>query len=294
MMSDRALGLTFAGGGNRAFYHTGWLDYWGPRLWPHVAAVSACSAGACAALMHLAGREDESFDFWVRRRQHVVRNFEWSRLLRGQRPTPQYPVYRDTLFHMLDSGGFDRIKALPFPIFVTCAALPRFLPGALAALVGIAAYSLEKKLRPSRLHPTYGRRIGFSPWMLDARTCASAEELVALVLASSATPPFTPVGVFRGRPLLDGGLVDNAPAYVLENLPIVRHTMVLMTRPRPAELLRGHAHRTYIAPRQPVEVGRWDYTRPDLLSEAVEQGRREAADFTSVIDRALADSGRAG
>ena len=160
-MIERDLAITFAGGGNRAFYQLGLLNQWGGRLWPRVGAVAACSAGACVVAMIASGRERETSAFWRERRAHVTRNFEWSRLLRGRSPAPHGPIYRDTLLYMLADGGLDRIRALPFPLLVLASAFPRLAPAPLAVALGIGAYQTEKRLRPHMIHPSIGRAMGF-------------------------------------------------------------------------------------------------------------------------------------
>ena len=270
----RDLGLTLAGGGNRALVQVGLLRRWWSRLEPRIAAVGTCSAGACTAVSLLSGREPETTAYWFGRRAGVERNVEWARLLRGGRPTPHTPIYRDTLRFALSGGGFERIRALPFPLLVLTAAPPRWLPGPLAAVMGMSAYSIERKLRYGQLHPALARRLGFRPVVFDLRECRDAEEVVAIVLASSATPPFTPLGRRNGTALLDGGLVDNAPAFVAEGAAEVRRHLVLLTRPYPAESV-GRI-RWYLCPGEPVPVSRWDYTRPDLVAATIALGAREA------------------
>jgi predicted acylesterase/phospholipase RssA len=100
---------------------------------------------------------------------------------------------------------------------------------------------------------------------------------VDLVLASSATPPFTPIGRHGGRPLLDGGLVDNAPAFVAEDTPGVRRHLVLLTRPYPEGSVGHKGNRWYLCPSEPVPISRWEYTRPDLIEATIALGDRDAA-----------------
>ena len=123
--------------------------------------------------------------------------------------------------------------------------------------------------------------------MHDARACETAEELADLVIASSATPPFTPVGAFRDRRLLDGGLVDNVPAFVAEHDPAVRRNLVLLTRQYPDEVVGRRGTRLYVAPSEPVPVSRWDYTRPDLIEETVALGERDADRHAAALDALL-------
>ncbi|MCX4243041.1 patatin-like phospholipase family protein [Paraliomyxa miuraensis] len=279
----RDVAVTFAGGGNRAFYQLGLLHHWGERLLPRLGAIAACSAGACVATLWLAGRETQTRAFWRARRQGVERNFQWARLLRGQRPTPHGPIYRDTLLCAYAEDGLARIQAAPFPVLIVTASPPPGIPTGVGAVLGFAAYNLEKRMRPDFVHPVLGRRLGFSAHVVDARTCTSAEELAALVIASSSTPPFTPVGRFGGRSLLDGGLVDNAPASAAEHVDGIRRSLVLLTRPYPASCLGEHGTRLYVAPTRKVPVEVWDYTRPELIDQTIEMGEREA----TIHDRAL-------
>ncbi len=288
MGETRDLVLTLAGGGNRAFYQLGLLNRWADAVWPRLAGVAAVSAGACVLLVHLSGRSEPTHRFWRERRRHVTKNFVWSNVLRGLPPTPHAPVYRDTILHALAEGGFERVRAEPMPLWVLTAGLPRGLSPKLAVGLGLSAYSLEKSLRPAMLHPTYGRGLGFAPRVFDARECAGPDELADLVMASSATPPFTPVGSFRGEALLDGGLVDNVPASFAERAPGARKNLVLLTRPYPPGAAGRRGDRLYVAPTGPLPVDRWDYTRPELLDATIAVGEREAEARRAELDEFLA------
>jgi predicted acylesterase/phospholipase RssA len=284
----RDLALTFAGGGNRAFYQYGLMTQWGPRLAPRLAGAASCSAGACVAVMWVTDRRDCAREIFYARTKGLTRNLDFSNVFRGKRIAPHGEVYRDILLAMLRDGGLERVRSLTWPLYVTVSGFPRWLPSALATVVGISAYQLEKALRPRMLHPTFGRALSFTPDVFDMRDCESPEELAALVLASSSTPPFTPVGEFRGRRYLDGGMVDNAPAFVADAIPGVRRNIVLLTRPYADGLLGVRGARLYVAPRQPVPCGRWDYTQPDTVDLAVDAGAREAAEHALLLDEFLA------
>jgi predicted acylesterase/phospholipase RssA len=288
----RDLALTFAGGGNRAFYQLGLLRRWGPWLLPRTAGVAACSAGAYVICLYLAGREQEAWDFWFRARAHVRKNFTFSNAFRGQPIAPHTHVYPATIREMLAGGGFEKIKAAPFPIWVLTAGFPKALPGPVAVAVGLAGYQAEKAVAPTRIHPKLGRSLGFRPVVEDARACRDIEELTALILASGSTPPVTPLGRFRGEDLLDGGLVDNVPAFVADEVPGATRNLVLLTRayPRTAPQFTSGT-RLYLAPTHPVPVHRWDYTRPDLLEATIQMGEREAEVHRPHVEAFLAGAG---
>ncbi|MBI3792584.1 MAG: patatin-like phospholipase family protein [Gemmatimonadetes bacterium] len=286
---QRDLALTFAGGGNRAFYQLGLLREWGSWLLPRTAGVAACSAGAYVICLYIAGREQEAWDFWFEARAHVKRNFTFANALKGKPIAPHVEVYPATIRAMLAGGGFEKIQAAPFPILVLTAGFPRALPGPVAVALGLAGYQAEKAVAPTRIHPKLGRSLGFRPVVADARACRSIDELTDLLVASGSTPPVTPLGRFRGESLLDGGLVDNVPAFVGDDIPGATRNLVLLTRAYPdtaPQFERGK--RLYLAPTHPVPVHRWDYTRPDLLEATIAMGAREAAVHRPWVERFLA------
>jgi predicted acylesterase/phospholipase RssA len=282
-MTERDLAITFAGGGNRSFYQLGLMNRWRELLLPRIAAIAACSAGACIATLLLSGREREVKRFWEQRRNGVTKNFQWRRLLSGQRPTPHEPIYRDTLLHAFIEGGLEQIRAQPFPILILTTRFPRYMPGIAAALLGLCSYDLEKKLNKELIHPSFGRRVGFRPLVFDARDCETPAALADLIIASSATPPFTSVGSFSGRRLLDGGIIDNVPAFLADDAPGVTRNLVLLTRPYPPHVIGRQGSRLYVAPAAALPVERWDYTRPDLVEATIEIGERDAVLNTALL-----------
>ncbi len=288
MSAPRDIGLTLAGGGSRSFYQVGLLDRWGAQLRPRLAAVAGVSAGACTAAVWLAGRTEATREYWHWRRRDVKSNFEWRALFRGQRPTPQGPVYRDSMVHAFQEGGLERLRACEIPMLVVVAVPPRRLHPLAGMLMGYGAYMAEKKIWPAMVHPKAGRKMGFVPRVFDARLCESPEEVADLILASSATPPFTPFGSFRGERYLDGGMVDNVPAFATEQVAGVRRNLVLMTRPYPPRSLGAQAHRLYIAPSGLTPVTCWDYTSSERVEATLAMGRAEADVYAPLLAAFLA------
>lgn len=294
---ERDLGIIFAGGGNKSFYQFGLMRRWRDALMPHVGVVTACSAGACVAALLLSGREREVEEFWRWRSGSVKSNFEWRRLLKGRRPTPHGELYRELLLHAFAEGGFERVRSQPFPIRVLTTAFPRGMPSFAAAFLGLWAYGLDHGPKAGR-RPPFAPRLGFNPFVFDARLCDTPEELADLVIATSATPPFTPVGRFRGRRLLDGGIIEPAPASLAGEVPGVERLLVLLSAPHP-EPPRRDSGRLYIAPRAALPVSTWDFTRADLLEATIRMGERDAelyaqrvADFVGRGRRAAGSADR--
>jgi predicted acylesterase/phospholipase RssA len=283
------IGLTFAGGGNRSFYQVGLWERWRERLLPRLGAVSACSAGAAVAVLLFSERSDQALAAFARRRVGIRGIFDASRLRRGRRPFPHNEVYRATLREAIDAEGFRRLRERPFPISILCSAFPRRLPKVMAIATGLAMYEAEKARVPGLLHPESAYKVGFTPRVWDARDCESVDELVELVLASSSTPPFTSLGRFRGETLIDGSMIDNAPAYLLDEVEGVRRSLVMLTRAYAGHHVGRRDHRLYVAPREPLPIARWDYREHAPIDATIDAGRRDAERYDRALDELLAE-----
>lgn len=275
-MTIKDVGLTFGGGGNKAFYEFGIMRRWRERLLPRVGGVAACSAGACVAALLLSGRDAEVTERWKRERGGATKNFEWPRLLTGRNPMRHEEVYRAALLHAFEGGGFERIRERPFPFLILTTAFPKMMPSVAAALLGMCLYKLDKRAVGKKRDTPLTLRAGFAPAAYDARECESPVELADLIIASSATPPFTSIGRFAGRRLLDGGIIDAVPAYLVERLPGIRRNVVLLTSPPESGAEGDEGARLYIGPSASLPLKSWDLTRPHLIDEVIAQGERDA------------------
>ena len=151
---------------------------------------------------------------------------------------------------------------------------PRWLGPRVAFAVAGLADAVEGALGP-QVHPRLARRLGFRTEYATVRGCRTPEALADLVLASSCTPPFTPLLWHDGRPALDGGIADNVPVGALGDAP--GRTLVLLARRY--RRLPAHAARTYVQPSADVPVSSWDYTNPRGLQAAYDLGRRDGETF---------------
>ncbi|HKP71822.1 MAG TPA: patatin-like phospholipase family protein [Pyrinomonadaceae bacterium] len=280
-MLARDVGLTFAGGGNKSFYQFGMMRALRERVLPRVGCVAACSAGACMAALILSGRDREVEEFWRRECYGITRNFEWPRLLSGQSPMRHESIYRASLLHAFSEGGFERVRAQPFPFLVITTAFPKRMPALAAALLGLCLYNLQNGRAGRRRATPLALSAGFTPVVYDARDANSPEELADLIIATSATPPFTSIGRFAGRRLLDGGIIDIAPASLADAQPHVTRNIVLLTSPLPPDLKNERGRRFYIAPLTSLPLKTWDLTRPDLIDAVIDQGERDAETYST-------------
>jgi predicted acylesterase/phospholipase RssA len=121
-----------------------------------------------------------------------------------------------------------------------------------------------------------------------AQDAKSRGEIADLIVASSATWPMTNVPIVDGRVYVDGSLVDNVPIRALSPEARSGKTLVLLTRPIPEDLLSQGNSTHYLAPTEKLPITVWDYTSPDKIQEAFEQGLRDARRATATLEAFLA------
>lgn len=275
-------GLAFAGGGNRCYWQGGFYETVASRLDLRPRRVVGASAGAFVMLytaLGLGPRVRETV--WA---ACVGRNAEidWRGFRKGGRLFPVGEMYRVLLDELFTA---ERLAALQsqadFRIAVSLP--PRFWPLPLAALVGIGAYQVEKRLRKP-VHATAGRRLGFRPELISVADCATPSDLAAALMASAAVPPFTPAGWVGGRAAFDGGLYDNAPAWALADVEAQGlRTLVLLTRPVAAP--PTHPGRSYAAPSEVIPVTQFSIRDWQGMRFAYELGRRDGEAFLRGLGR---------
>ncbi|RKP58609.1 patatin-like phospholipase family protein [Pararobbsia silviterrae] len=275
--------VVFAGGGNRCWWQAGFWNVVSARFDLKPRLISGISAGAATACMLFTRDSKWVMNYYQDALRHNKKNVYWGNLIaRGKPIFPHYKIYRQAL---LDIYGepFEMLQRAP-EIRVGISHLPRWLGARSGVMTALIAYNIEKHIRKT-LHPTLGRQIGFHREFIRVQDCPSVEHLADLMLQSSCTPPFTPVLRRDGKPVLDGGMVDNVPVDGLDDTPGM--VLVLVTRryPRPQMFVINHElqHRLYVQPSSKVPISSWDYTSPQQMQHAYDLGRRDGDAF---IERA--------
>jgi predicted patatin/cPLA2 family phospholipase len=287
-MKDLRLGITFAGGGAKSFYQLGLMCRWRELLLPHVGLLSTCSAGSFVASIWLSEREENVGQFYREKYSGQLKNFDWRRLLSGRTPALHEDIYRDLLLTTFAGGGFERIRSRPFPVLILTTAFPAGMPSLIAMPFGYFSYNLRSMKRTRKFYPAFNRVTGIKPMVFDARRSVSAQELSDLIIASSATPPFTAAGRFENKCLLDGGIIDHVPSFLSFESPGITHHLVIRvdktvdkradkgadknSEDHPA----GAGKRLLLAPSEKVNVKSWDFTKPDLVEALIRQGENDA------------------
>lgn len=274
--------VVFAGGGHRCWWQAGFWDVFAPAAGLAPRVVAGVSAGAATACMLLANDAHAGLAHYRKALAGAPRNAYWANLFRRGRPVfPHDAIYRVALATLLGGDRFERLRRGP-EIRIVYARPPSGLGPRAGVALGMLAYTLEKHLaRP--LHPTWGRKLGFTAGIGRVADCPDVESLVALIIASSCTPPFTPIQYIDGRPTIDGGLVDNVP---VDAVAAGRPTLVLTTRRyRERAPIFMEGARTYVQPSRRIPVASWDYTAPAAYEAVYRLGRRDGERALRAIGR---------
>jgi hypothetical protein len=232
-------------------------------------AVSAGAAFACAAVGGVTRTVVAEF---IRQTTNNRRNFYVTHLVRRQPAFPHERIYRDTILRTIDASVLHRLETGP-DVRVLLGHPPQALSVLPGVAVGLVAYEIERIFRGA-LHPSWPRRLGFRPTVVHASACRTPEALADLILQSSCIPPLTSVQKRNGTVVVDGAVIDCAPADLLTDEQSV---LVLLSR-QYAHVPRRPG-RVYVQPSRPVPIAMWDYASPARVHEAFDLGRRDGEAF---------------
>jgi len=237
------------------------------------ARVAAVSAGAAVAAVLFAGCFDAALAHFKRATSGNSRNVHWKNLFNGAPIFPHAAMYRRALLEVIDERALAALHAGP-ELRVAITRPPGWLGARTGFAVAGLADALEHVLGPP-VHPQLAPWLGFRAEYVSVRACRTPEALADLVLASSCTPPLTPLSMQGGKPSLDGGIADNVPVAALAEA--TGATLVLLARRYGR--LPAHSQRIYAQPSADVPVSSWDYTNPTGLQAAYDLGRRDGEIF---------------
>lgn len=267
--------VVFAGGGSRCAWQVGFWQEIAPSLKTGPRAVGAVSAGAAMACFVFSGNASAAMDYFQEITGRNPKNFYPENIFKGSPLFPHLEMYRSTLLKVLDRRALEMLHAGP-EIRILITRPPVWAGPRLAFVLGFLCYQIEKSLL-APLHPKLTTAIGFRPEIVSVRHCTTPQMLAHLILASSCTPPFTPVLQWDNAVALDGGLIDNVPYRAIDD--VGGYTLFLLTRSYRENSLPAIPGHTYAQPSRPITISKWDYTNPSGLLETYELGRADGRRF---------------
>jgi predicted acylesterase/phospholipase RssA len=270
--------VIFAGGGSRCAWQLGF--YYGAKaaglaLNETVSYVASTSAGCAMATAAILNREMEALERFKVLTKANPGNIHWWNLKPGSSGPllPHMDMYRRVMREFLTLEDLEALQRRTLEFLI--ARCPGHLPGGVAALLGFTVYGLEKRLT-GRVHPRWSRRLGFQPLIANAGEAKSVDDLVTMVLAASCVPPVLPSPPYRGMNVLDGGMIDNVPAFMADRRS--GRTLVLLSKQYRRALPQVEG-RTYVQPSRSIRMDKFDYANPEGLQEVFELGAADGHAF---------------
>jgi predicted acylesterase/phospholipase RssA len=268
----------FAGGGSRCLWQVGFWDganKAGLGLSETVDYAASTSAGSAMATACMLDRGREALELFKELTARNPRNIHWDSLKPGSgKPLlPHMDMYRTALEQFLVPDDMARLARRRVEFLM--ARFPGFLPSGLGAMLAFMIYGLEKHLT-GVLHPTWTRKLGFQPLVKGSQDADDVGDLVDMILASSCVPPVLPGEGYKGQRVLDGGIIDNVPAYLADCRDGT--TLVLLSK-RYRQSLPDHPGRVYVQPSEQIQIDKFDYANPRGLQETYELGVKDGLGF---------------
>ncbi len=282
-MTSGSYSVVFGGGGCRTFWGVGVLESLGLAPPQESAGVSA---GAAMATIMASGRAQHALERFVWAVQHNRRNvYPLNAVLAQRRVFPHDRMYRQALYDALGAGGWDNVRRSG-PIRVFMAFVKPGAPFRRSVLRALGGYRKRSRLR--LMHGLEEPPAGLGTETVTVQNAASIEQVVELILASSATWPITPLPRRGGRTYIDGGAIDGLPVRALSPEARLGKVLLLRTDPLRAEERPGTANRLYLSPDRPLPVSIWDYAHHERVLATYERGRRDGARLRGLVGEFLA------
>lgn len=274
--------LVFAGGGARCFWQLGfWLGarQSGAGLEQSATYVASVSAGCAMATAALLQRELEALALMKELTAANAANIHWRNLRTRDPLFPHAAMNRYAMETLLGPADLKLLRRVSLEYLM--ARYPRYLTGSVAALVAFSLYGVEKQLR-GRVHPRWTRKLGFTPLIAASQDAKTIGELIEMIIGSSCVPPVMPCNGYRGEPVLDGGVIDNVPAFMTDGRS--GDTLVLLSK-RYKGGLPTVPGRIYVQPSQAIALDKFDYANPDGLQATFDLGLNDGRLFAEELNR---------
>jgi predicted acylesterase/phospholipase RssA len=276
------VGIALSGGGCRAFYGLGLfsrLQEMGlkAQVW------GGSSAGSSMALGLALNRTEEVIRIFTALTAINEKNLYLSKLIRGKRPFPHEEMYRTTIRKILDWQEFqNKVEEFIIPVTYVPPEKISGLQNNMRVFYDLAmAYRHDLNRREQGkadyLLKQKARYYGLQEIVFSKKDIRDPQHLEDLILATSSVPPLVRFQEIQGKRYLDGGIYNHMPIAQLTNvdyrLGVVYEKNDLINY---RKALRRDNTYIFYPPKEEVTISVWEYSRPDLIEETFELGRRDA------------------
>lgn len=267
--------LVLAGGGNRCWWQAGALQTLAEHGWSLPQRLSGTSAGAAIAFAAATQRIDQALRSCrevYQQQASVLRQVQW---WKARVEFAHQTVYPAWLHGFVDGQAYRELLISGRSLYIGLTRPARWSGLRGSVLLGTLAYVLDKQLGRS-IHPRLPRWLGLRMDMPDAADLPAWTDLVTLLRAAAAAPPFMSAVQVQYRWSLDGGYVDNAPVPPMGSDAPAGALVMLTRHYSERDSLFTEQGRQYWQPSQRIPVSTWDCTAKTTIDDAFALGRRDA------------------
>ncbi|MHA7873801.1 patatin-like phospholipase family protein [Roseivivax sp.] len=259
--------IVFSGGGLRCFWQGGFMTELAKDRALAPARVTGVSGGALAGAAYLGGVEHHLLSEMCAAFAEQDSNLDLFQ--KGESGlTPHQTIYCEVVDRVLDDEVARRIAEGPqFQVLI--AHPPPHLPPMISGAAMTLAYEAELHT-VNAPHFGWAEKLGLDYSLVDANAATRAGKLSELVCAAAVIPPVFEPPLWDGRPVVDGGMADQAPMPE----PDEGRTMILLTRAY--RRLPEDPNRHYLHPSDETPADKIDFTDPQKLRDTWAQGASDA------------------
>ena len=259
--------LVCSGGGTRCCWQGGWLDVVRDEIRLAPVRIAGVSGGAGTAAGFIARRGRQFVDRLRAAFAETDTNVDPHEVIEGEGLSAHQRIYREVVRDVFDRGAQREVAEGPsFQVLIGHP--PTGTLGKLTGTAATLAYEAELHLIGAP-HFNWAEKIGVTSTLVDARQAARDGRLVELICAAAVIPPLFDLARWDGKPVIDGGMVDQAPM----PQPDEGETLILLTRDYDA--IPDIEGRHYIGPAKEVDADKIDFTDPAKLQRSWEAGERD-------------------
>ena len=258
--------MVFGGGGTRCFWQGGFLNVVRDRLRSEPLRVCGVSGGALAAAAYISRRGHQLLESMCEAFAAEDHNVTWHDLVDDSGITPHQRVFRAMVTDVI--GAHAMAAVADGPAFQVLLAVPRWGSSRAATLLPTMLYELDLHLR-STPHLRWAEACGLKSVLVDAREVARQGRLADLICAAAAVPPFFDPPRWDGNPVVDAGMIDQAPS----PCPDQGTTLILLTRRY--RRVPNSPDRIYVRPSRETPADKLDFTDPLKLRRTWQLGESD-------------------
>ena len=263
--------LVFSGGGTRCFWQGGFLDVVRRAIDLDPARIASVSGGALGSAAYVAHRGNALLRIMADAFRSADQNVRWDDATSEGGLTPHQRIYRQVAEETLTPEAVEAVAEGPV-LEILIGHPPADSRSRWAGMAATALYEAELHLVGSP-HFGWAQKFGLEATMVDARQAARDGRLIDLCCAAATIPPLFEIHEWDGRPVVDGGMADQAPVPTDDE----GETLILLTRDY--DKVPDHPQRTYLSPSKETPADKIDFTDPDKIERTWEVGQRDGVRY---------------